>query len=324
MVGRNGDGKSTLMRLLAMRSTPGFRPGHQARRRQHRLPGPERRARRRPDGRRRDRRRPGRLRVGPQPADPRGHGRTGVRRRLARQRPRALRRAEAARGAGQAADRGPRRHHARRAHQPPRRRRRRLAVPAPEDPLAGQPGRLPRGHPRPLVPRRSLHQDLGNPRRHHGPVRRRLRRLRAGPRRARPLGLRDGKQAPAARQEGTRLAAPRRPGPHRQAQVPDRGRQRPDRRRPRAARLDGAEQDGHGPARQGRPGPRARLAGLPGRRRRPEALRQHHPAPRAGRAAGPRGRQRRRQDHPAEAPQRRDPARLRARSSAARRWSPPC
>ena len=278
MVGRNGDGKSTLMRLLADALHPGLRPGDQAQRGQHRLPGPERRARRRPHGRRRDRRRPGRLRMGPQPPDPRSHGRPRVRRRLARQRPCALRRAEAARGAGQAADRGPRRHHARRAHQPPRRRRRRVAVPAPEDPLAGQPGRLPRGHPRPLVPRRSLQQDLGNPRRHHGPVRRRLRRLRAGPRRTRPLRVRDGKQAPAAREEGTRVAAPRRPGPHRQAQVPDRGGQRPDRRRPRAARLDGAEQDGHRPARQGRPGPRERLPGLPRRRRRAEALRQHHPA----------------------------------------------
>ena len=249
--------------------------------------------------------------MGPQSPDPRSHGRPGVRRRLARQRPCPLRRAEAPRGAGQAADRGPRRHHARRAHQPPRRRRRRVAVPAPEDPLAGQPGRLPRGHPRPLVPRRSLHQDLGNPRRHHGPVRRRLRGVRAGPRRTRPLRVRDGKQAPAAREEGARLAPPRRPGPHRQAQVPDRGGQRPDRRRPRAARLDGPEQDGHRPARQGRPGPGERLPRLPRRRTRAEALRQHHPAACARRAAGPRGRQRRRQDHPAEAPQRRDPAQLR-------------
>ena len=42
-----------------------------------------------------------------------------------------------------------------------------------------------------------------------------------------------------------------------------------------------------------------------------EAVRQHHPSPRTGGAAGPGRRQRRRQDHAAEAPQRRNPAHLR-------------
>ena len=51
------------------------------------------------------------------------------------------------------------------------------------------------------------------------------------------IGLRGGRQTPAARQEGTRLAAPRRPGPDRQAQVPHRSRQRADRRRARTPRL---------------------------------------------------------------------------------------
>ena len=68
------------------------------------------------------------------------------------------------------------------------------------------------------------------------PVRGRLRGLRARPRRARPQRGRARGPPPAAGAQGARLAAARAAGAHLQAQVPDRGRQRADRRRAAGAR----------------------------------------------------------------------------------------
>ena len=118
---------------------------------------------------------------------------------------------------------------ARRADEPPRRRGRRLARAPPRRPPRLAAGR----HPRPLVPRRGLHGDVGGRRRRRAPLRGRLRGVRAGPRRARPAGRRARGAPPAAAAQGARLAAARAAGAHVQAEVPDRGRQRADRRRAR-------------------------------------------------------------------------------------------
>ena len=128
----------------------------------------------------------------------------------------------------------PRPARARRADQPPRRRGGRLARRAPRRPARARTPR--RRHPRPLVPRRGLHADLGGRRRAGGRLRGRLRRVRPRQGRARPGGgrRRGAPAEPAA--QGARLAAPRPAGPHVQAAVPDRGRQRADRRRAAAAR----------------------------------------------------------------------------------------
>ena len=99
-------------------------------------------------------------------------------------------------------------------------------------------GRRARGrHPRPLVPRRGVHDDLGGRRRRGALLRGRLRGLHAGPRRAHPHG-RGHRGAPAEPDpQGARLAAPRAAGAHQQAAVPHRGGAGADRRRAAAARL---------------------------------------------------------------------------------------
>ena len=110
--------------------------------------------------------------------------------------------------------------------------------------LAAPPGgaaRLDAGrHPRPLVPRRGVHRDLGGRRRRGPPVRRRLRGLRPRARRARPPGGRPRGPPPAAAAQGARVAAPRPAGADLEAEVPHRGRQRADRRRAAGARPRGA------------------------------------------------------------------------------------
>ena len=103
---------------------------------------------------------------------------------------------------------------ARRADQPPRRRGGRLAGrhlrarPRPSYVRAG------RGHPRPLVPRRGLHHDLGGApaqrRRGRRRVRRRVRRVRARQGRAQPPGRGLGVAPAEPDAQGARVAAPRR------------------------------------------------------------------------------------------------------------------
>jgi ATP-binding cassette subfamily F protein uup len=97
-----------------------------------------------------------------------------------------------------AAARPPRPAPARRADEPPRRRGRRLAR-APPGRAARDRGR---GDPRPLVPRRGLHGHLGGGRRRCASVRGRLRGLRPGARRARPPGrVRDARREQLLRKE---------------------------------------------------------------------------------------------------------------------------
>ena len=164
VVGRNGDGKSTLLRLIAGAEDAGrrrghprrrarrgdARPGRRARRRPDDPPGAHRRARgprmgrrrgvplraRRADGGRRDRALPRRAGHGDRPAVGRGAAADRAR-------------AAAAGRAGAAA--------ARRADQPPRPRGHRLARPPPRRPPWLAAGR----HPRPLVPGRRLHARPG-------------------------------------------------------------------------------------------------------------------------------------------------------------------
>ena len=162
-------------------------------------------------------------------------------------------------------------------------------------------------------------------RRHRRPVRRRLRGLRAGPRRARPhrAAAMESKRQQLVRKE---LAWLRRGPPARTS--------KPKFRIEAANALIADEPEPRdsmalskmATARLGKDvlDLRTRLAGLPRRRRRAEALRQRHLAAGPGRTARPRRRQRRRQDHPAEAAQRRDPADLRQGQARQDGASPPC
>ena len=88
---------------------------------------------------------------------------------------RALRRRAPAVRPGRAAAARARPRRPRRADQPPRRRGRRLAGRAPGLAAVG----AGRGHPRPVVPRRGVRADLGGPRRGRRQLRGRLRRVRA-------------------------------------------------------------------------------------------------------------------------------------------------
>ena len=97
-------------------------------------------------------------------------------------------------------------------------------------------------------------------------VRGRLRGLGPGPGRARPAGGRDRGAAAEPAAQGDRLAAPRPAGPHVEAEVPHRRRQRADRRRAAAARHGSAAALGHRPAGQGRLRPRGRRRSAAGDR----------------------------------------------------------
>ena len=240
IVGRNGDGKSTLLRLIAGVEDARRRRAHARRRRRRsrcsaRATSSTPPARSAPSwsaaapttsGRPTPRFRSvldgllGGVALDALPAGPRHADRAALGRRAAAHRAGAA----AARRAGAAA--------ARRADQPPRRRGRRLA----RAPPRRAPRRAAGRHPRPLVPRRGLHRDVGGRRRRRPPVRGRLRGLRARARRARPAGRRPRGAPPQPAAQGAGVAAPRAAGAHVQAEVPHRRRQRADRRRARAAR----------------------------------------------------------------------------------------
>ena len=101
--------------------------------------------------------------------------------------------------------------------------------------LAAAPAAAPRRahgrHPRPLVPRRGLHDHVGGRRRDRARLRGRLRRLDPRPGGA-AAGRRGGRGPPAEpAPQGDRLAAPRPAGPDQQAEVPHRRGQRAHRRR---------------------------------------------------------------------------------------------
>ena len=164
IVGRNGDGKSTLLRLIAGIEEPdaglvtrgrdvhlgAAAPGRRARRvrddpRRARRHARRPRVGRRPPVSRRARRAARRRRAAPLPARDGHRDRRPVRRRTAadRDRPPPARRPRAA--------------HARRADEPPRRRGRQLARRAPRR----APRLAARRDPRSLVSRRGLHGDVG-------------------------------------------------------------------------------------------------------------------------------------------------------------------
>ena len=159
-----------------------------------------------------------------------------------------VRRRAAPGGAGRAARAGVGPAGPGRADQPPRRRGRGLARRAPQgpQPRPGPPGR----HARPVVPRRGQLPHVGGPRRAGRRLRGRLLRVRPGPRRARPDGGDGRAEAPAAGEEGAGLAAPRPARAHQQAAVPHRRRQRAHRRRAAGARRRRAAALRHRPARQ--------------------------------------------------------------------------
>ena len=222
-------------------------------------------------------------------------GRADVRRRAAAHRDR--------RAAG--APRGPA--DPRRAHQPPRRRRHRLAGAAP----AAAPRRAHGRHPRPVVPRRGLHDHVGGRRRDRARLRGRIRGLdpRAGRAAA---GRRRGGVPPAEpAAQGDRLAAARPAGAHQQAEVPHRRGQRADRRRAAGPRhgvtaAPGRLAAGQAGVRAVQGGPAGRVAdpavrrGLAGRPRRPDRDPRRQRGRQDDAAAGPGRRPRpRRRPHPA-------------------------
>ena len=226
----------------------------------------------------------------------------------------AQRRRAAAGRAGRAAAGRPRPAGAGRADQPPRRRGGGLAGRAAARPAGPRPGAAG-GQPRPLVPGRDLHPDLGGPRRR----RRRYDGGYAAYVLARAERARQAAGVAARRKNLLRkeLAWLRRGPPARtaQAEVPDRRGQRADRRRAAAAGPAGAAAVRHPPAGQGR------LRPQPGRRhaarRRAGAVPRPQLVDRAGERIGLVGVERLRQDHPAAAAARRAAAGLRARSSGA-------
>ena len=188
VVGRNGDGKSTLLRLIAGVEAPDAGTRHAHGHGVARAARPGRRPRPGAHDPRGARRRPRRPRVGrrPRASAPCSTGcsaasRSPASRRAGHADRAALGRRAAADRARAHAARQPRAAAARRADQPPRRRGRRLARAPPRRPPRHAAGR----HPRPLVPRRRLHRHLGGRRRRRAPVRGRLRGVRAGARRAR-------------------------------------------------------------------------------------------------------------------------------------------
>ncbi len=158
-------------------------------------------------------------------------------------------------------------------------------------------GRARRRHARPVVPRRGDDHHLGAARRDRRRVRRRVRGVRPGPRRAGPAGRRGGGPAPEPGPQGAGLAAPGAARPDVEAEVPDRRGERDHRGR---AAAEGPAVPGavrRGPARPGRRRRRGRHAD-PGGQDRPA---RRDLAPRPGRAGRRRRRQRGRQDQPAAA-----------------------
>ena len=218
--------------------------------------------------------------MGGRSADPRRH--LGACERCAVERPhrRAVGWPAPTRRARGAVDRRLGSHRPRRADEPPRRRGDLVARRAHEAPLGEERRRPHRHHPRQVVPRRGLHENVGSARPDRRTVRGRIRRVRAAARGTGPDRGGDRVEAPEHDAQGARVAAPWRPGAHLEAEVSHRRRQRADRGRAARARSDQAAADVGCPARQGRRrSPRRR--GLVRRSRDPE---EDHVADRARRA----------------------------------------
>ena len=126
--------------------------------------------------------------VGGRRARPRHHRRAGLRHPMGRARGHAVRRAAPSGGPCAAAHRRLGRAGARRAHEPPGRACHHLAGGAFEDALARGAGRAFGGDARPLVPRRGVHAYVGGARPRGRSVRRRLLGLHHAARGARPAG----------------------------------------------------------------------------------------------------------------------------------------
>ena len=186
IVGRNGDGKSSLLGLLTGQSAPGFRTGDPAQRAAGRRAEPGGHPGLAQHGGMDAGRRPARTRVGRQSAHPRRGRRTGRRHHLGRDDRHAQRRPAAPGSAGRAAGRRLGRHRAGRADQSPRHRRHHLAGRSLAPALGPQYRRTAAGDPRPMVSRRGGDHDVGGARRHRRAVRGRLRRVRVAARRAGP------------------------------------------------------------------------------------------------------------------------------------------
>ena len=248
------------------------------------------------------------------PPDPR---RPDLGRSLGGARRRALGRPAPPRRPGAPADRRLRRPDARRAHQPSGHADHQLAGDPPQGALEPGLGRAARGHPRPLVPRRGLHLHVGGARRPRRPLRGRLLRLHPPARRARPHGGRHRGAPPQHGAQGARMALPRDPGAQHQAQVPRRGRPRAHRgrpARPRRARAQAPRREPPGQAGHRRRRCRRGLRGRRGPRRQVRALGRDL-ADRRGRPLRPARRERRGQVDPAQ----RDPGQGRAVAQAASR-----
>ena len=198
-----------------------------------------------------------RPRLGRRAAHPRDRHRAAGRGRARPCRDRAVRRRTAALRPRRAAAARARPGRPRRAQQPPRRGGRRLAGRAPGVAAVG-PGR---GHPRPVVPRRGVPADLGGPRRGRGQLRGWVRRVRARQGRAAAAGGRHGGAPAQPGAQGAGVAAPWGTRADLEAEVPARRRLGPDRRRAAAARPARAPTLRHAAAGQGRDRRRGRRSG---------------------------------------------------------------
>ena len=251
VVGRNGDGKSSLLRLLVRQARTRRRPGHEAQGHHPRHAGPGRRTPRRPRRFPSHRRRPRRARVGRGRAGSRRH--RGPRRRHPVERD--GRRAEwwpASPGRARGTPGGRLGHPvSRRTDQPSRRRGHRLAGRASEAPVVGECRRAHRRDPRPVVPGRDLHRHVGGARPHHRAVRGRIRRLHPAAGRARSHGRSVRVEAPEPDAQGAGVVAPRRSRALDQAQVQDGCGLRAHRKRAASARHGFARRDGDAAPRQG-------------------------------------------------------------------------
>ena len=191
--------------------------------------------------------------------------------------------------------------HARRADEPPGRARHRVAGGPPEAPLARGRGRAARRHARPLVPRRGMPVHVGGPRRHGGALRGRVLRLYPAARGARSPGLRGRTETPEHPAQGARMARARSASARHEAEIPHRRGARAHRRRAACARHAPAQADGHAASGQARHRHGARDE-APGRA---HGARRRHLAYRPGRPLRHPGRERRRQDDASAHPARR-------------------